>query len=103
MPTMANPYSTATAAANYLHEVGRHVAKWYAGITDSPSARLHDEHLVDEHRDEWAYCECIDDDVARDAPRMLLSWGYQGGPGGGSEASVFVYVYKVSASTCEDC
>ncbi|MBE7480593.1 MAG: hypothetical protein HS104_11505 [Polyangiaceae bacterium] len=100
---MASPYSIAIWAARKLHEQGRHASKWYAGITDHPPARLFDEHGVDEHRDLWAWVQCTSADVAREAERFLLAAGYQGGPGGGHDGSVFVYVYRITPDTCETC
>ena len=99
---MANPYSRPGDAADYLHDDDREHADWYAGITSDPEARLFDEHAVDQEGS-WAYAECLNDDVARGAEQLLLELGYQGGPGGGNESSVFVYVYETTVDTCEDC
>jgi hypothetical protein len=71
------------------------VDKWQAGITDDPQARLA-EHGVHPTRDAYEWVECKNDDVARDAEMMLLDAGYQGGPGGGSRRSRFLYVFKKS-------
>lgn len=100
---MASSYSIPIWAARKLHETSRHTGKWYAGITDHPPARLFDEHRVDEHRGFWAWVKCTSIDVARDAEHLLLDAGYQGGPGGGHDGSVFVYVYKITPYTCETC
>lgn len=93
---MAQPYERAIWAARYLDEPGRHRGKWRTGITDDPEVRLFTEHDVDPTRDDYAWVMCANDGVAREAERMLLDAGYDGGPGGGTGASRFVYVFKIS-------
>lgn len=87
---------------NFLDEAYRQRAGWYAGITNDPEARLFVEHRVDEDGDH-AWADCVDDSVAREAEKMLHDLGYEGGSGGGNEDSIYVYVYRITDDTCEDC
>lgn len=100
---MASSFRIAIEAARELHQQGRHTFRWYAGISDDPPARLFEEHGVDEQRGFYGWVRCTNIAVAREAERLLLGAGYQGGPGGGHDGSVFVYVYRITPDTCETC
>lgn len=89
-------------AASTIHTTLKGGAAYYAGITDNPQRRL-GEHQVDPANGKYSWAQCATDAISRDAERILHEIGYEGGTGGGDELSVFVYAYKITPATCEDC
>lgn len=79
--------------------VGR---EWYVGITDDPRSRLFNDHRVSETTGAWIYRDAGTINVARAVEQYLLDQGCDGGSGGGSTQSHFVYAYRRTASTNEN-
>ncbi len=73
---------------------------YYIGITNSKDTRL-GQHRVDQQNDIWMCEEAQTDQEARNIENFFIEKGMDGGPGGGNEDSVFVYVYKKTALTNE--
>lgn len=87
--------------------------KYYVGITDDPYRRLFTDHAVAKINDKcirelsdcaketknWIYLNVHSDAVARSVENYFLEKGLQGGPKGGSDASVWVYIFLLTNST----
>ena len=72
------------------------------GIAEDPQARLFDGHGVNKDVDYWIYRECITADAARRVELYVIAhYQTDGGSGGGSDASRFVYAYKKERHTRE--
>ena len=91
-----------------IAEIAAHVADrggtypdWYVGITEDPRRRLFTEHNVDEAGGHWIYRECDSAQSARAIEKHFLNLGMQGGPGGGDNDAVYVYVYRTTPETRE--
>lgn len=90
-----------TAIEEYRKKRGGQRSEWYAGIAKSPRDRLFSDHNVDEKNGNWKYVRCSTDDAARAAEKALLEAGYQGGDGGGSSDTKYVYAYRITKDTVE--
>jgi len=77
------------------------ISDFYVGITNDPDNRLFDEHNVDKRLGCWTYSEAINEQHAREAERLLIDQGMEGGSGGGDDSSTFVYCYKITSETQE--
>lgn len=68
---------------------------WYVGIASDPKRRLFNEHHVpvDDDDARRIFFEANSSECARDVEAELISLGFDGGPGGGDDATTFVYVY----------
>lgn len=83
----------------YLSKAG--VKKWsevYVGIAEDPKDRLFSDHKVKQNG-VWIYCQANSSDCAREVEQELLAKGAKGGPGGGSDNTIYVYAYKTEVYT----
>ena len=87
---------------SYITEWGGGIKKWYVGIAADPEDRLFDDHSVDKKKDAWIYCPASSSKIAREIEEHFLDKGADGGTGGGSKNTKFVYAYKISSRTNED-
>ncbi len=87
---------------HYICRTNTPPTEWYVGITEDVKVRLFKGHGVNKERDYWIYRECFTADAARRVERYFIT-NYQtdGGSGGGSDASRFVYAYKKERHTKE--
>jgi hypothetical protein len=86
----------------YINKGGSRMTDWYAGITDDPEKRLFTDHNVQRNGGSWIYRDAGTEDTARDVEQHLLDAGCDGGPGGGSGSSKYVYAYKKTSTTNEN-
>jgi len=86
----------------YIRRTNTSPVEWYVGIAIDAQARVFEEHGVNKDVDYWIYRECFSADAARRVERYFIT-NYQtdGGSGGGSDASRFVYAYKKERHTKE--
>ncbi len=86
----------------YIRRTNTPPAEWYVGIAEDAQARIFEGHGVNKDRDYWIYRECLSADAARRIEQYFTT-NYQtdGGSGGGSDASRFVYAYKKEFHTRE--
>jgi hypothetical protein len=75
---------------------------WHVGITEDPRNRLFSDHNVSEEDGAWIYEEGDSVDIARSVEQYFLEKGCDGGSGGGTSQSKFVYAYKKTANTNEN-
>jgi hypothetical protein len=81
---------------------GASPVSWYAGIAADPDERLFVNHHVRRQGDWWIFRKASSANEARAIEQQLLAVaGFQGGPGGGDNSTVFVYAYKVEGHTVE--
>ena len=74
-------------------------SSWYCGVTANVDQRLHEEHKVPRENYWFIVCQCENSNAARLVEDALLKQGCDGGPGGGSDQSVYVYAYLKSPIT----
>jgi hypothetical protein len=87
---------------NYMEKSGGAPAEWYVGIAAHPQRRLFDDHQVREENDAWICLDAKNHTIARYVEAHLtVNLGTAGGPGGGDEASSFVYAYRKTPRTRE--
>jgi hypothetical protein len=84
---------------DYASSQGYERAHWYVGIASDPEQRLFSDHNVDRDNGRWIYVEAVNNDHAREAERVLLNAGYDGGTGGGDGTTKHVYAFLKTAST----
>jgi len=74
--------------------------EWYTGIAEDPNERL-DEHGINrEEGDKWARREAASSDIAREIEIYFTeTLRTKGAKGGGSDATKFVYIYKMNDHT----
>ncbi|MEK7588090.1 MAG: hypothetical protein AAB457_04700 [Patescibacteria group bacterium] len=86
----------------YIRRTNTPLTEWYVGIAEDAQARVFEEHGVNKDVDYWIYRECFTVDAARRVEQYVIA-NYQtdGGSGGGSDASRFVYAYKKERHTRE--
>ncbi|MCT4587257.1 MAG: hypothetical protein N4A71_05500 [Carboxylicivirga sp.] len=82
-------------------DTGKYYSDYYAGIAEDAEDRLFSDHNVDKTNGYWIYWPASNDDIAREAEKMLLAKGMKGGLGGGSQATKFVYCYRITSNTKE--
>ncbi|MEK7118928.1 MAG: hypothetical protein AAB889_00225, partial [Patescibacteria group bacterium] len=84
----------------YIRRTNTPLTEWYVGIAEDAQARVFEEHGVNKDVDYWIYRECFTVDAARRVEQYVIA-NYQtdGGSGGGSDASRFVYAYKKERHT----
>ncbi len=86
----------------YINNNGGVYSAWYVGITSDYKQRLFTSHAVDERSGAWICCPCDSATGARNAERHFLErLMCKGGPGGGDDASSYIYAYKVTPGTFE--
>jgi len=56
---------------------------------------------VNENSGTWAYEKADSAAIARKVEKAYHDAGYQGGPGGGDNSTVYVYAYVITSSTAE--
>lgn len=84
---------------DYVRKNGGAYSQWYAGIAADPKKRLFDDHGVI-HNSLWIHSgDCGGSEAARVIEKYLLSKGFDGGDGGGSYDTRFVYAYRKTLST----
>ncbi len=102
MPTVAEKRTKEKTVYNYLvrhiNNNGGIFTDWYCGITDDIERRLFDEHNVSKNS-KYNYRKCHVSNSARKVEKALLEKGCAGGDGGGSDKSVYVYVYRITPNT----
>ena len=84
--------------------VARGIRNWdevYVGIADDVEKRLFTDHRVEKDGGIWIYRQANSSDCAREVEKDLLDQGAQGGPGGGSDETNYVYAYKIEPYTKE--
>ena len=86
----------------YIRKTNTSFTEWYVGIAEDAQERLFEGHGVKKDQDYWIYRECLSVDAARRVEQYVIT-NYQtdGGSGGGSDASRFVYAYKKEFHTRE--
>lgn len=86
----------------YMSKNGGNWYDWYVGVAKDPIQRLFSDHNVIEHGGIWIYSQHTGSDtVARAVEQYFLNQGCDGGSGGGSNSSCFVYAYMKSRDTNE--
>jgi len=100
---MAVAQKTARQTINdHIKSRGGSYSEWYVGIASEPRHRLFVEHNVDETNDKWIYHRCQSSAEARQVEEFFLNnLGTDGGPGGGDQATKYVYAYRKTRSTKE--
>jgi len=78
---------------NYMREHPHPNKDWYVGIASSARDRLFNDHNVAEQGGTWIFRKAVSADVAREVEKAYLDAGYDGGPGGGDDSSMYVYAY----------
>ncbi len=87
----------------YMHQHGGQWRDWYVGVASDPKDRLFNNHNVVEQGGVWIHSgNTGTETVARADERHFLDQGCDGGPGGGSYLTKFVYAYKKTAYTNEN-
>lgn len=99
-----NPMSTAKEVYDHLNGYltkfpNTKASDWYAGIATDARDRLFNAHQVNEQNDAWAYATADSNAIAREVEGAYHDAGYDGGPGGGDNATRAVYVYLKTRST----
>ncbi len=94
--------AVANDIVGYIRRTNTPRTEWYVGIAEDAQSRLFEGHGVNKDVDYWIYRECFSADAARRVERYFIT-NYQtdGGSGGGSDASRFVYAYKKERHTKE--
>ena len=87
----------------YVANNGNDPSVWYAGVAEDAEDRLFQDHNVTKEGGAWIYRIAVSRDVADRIEKYLTdTLKMKGGPGGGSEKSVYVYAYKITATTKEN-
>jgi hypothetical protein len=84
---------------DYVRKNGGAYSQWYAGIAATPKKRLFDDHRVLENGIWIHSADCGGSEAAREVEKYLLSIGFDGGDGGGSYDTRFIYAYKKTLSS----
>ena len=86
----------------YIRRTNTPLTEWYVGIAEDAQAAVFEGHGVNKDMDYWIYRECFTADAARRVEQYLVvNYQTDGGSGGGSDASRFVYAYKKEPHTRE--
>ena len=85
---------------DHIASRGGAYSEWYTGIAEDPNKRL-DEHGVNRKEgDKWAHREAASSNIAREIETYFTdTLGTDRNPGGGSDATKSVYVYKKNNHT----
>jgi len=85
---------------DHITSRGGAYSDWYTGIAEDPKKRLDEHGVKRDSDDKWAHREAASSDIAREIEiyftDILVT---DGNPGGGSDATKFVYIYKKNAHT----
>lgn len=81
--------------------LSRQRSEWYVGIAEDAKQRLFNDHAVPERETPWIHRKADSETVAREAEKALHDLGYDGGPGGGSSKTLYVYAYLKTSKTVE--
>ena len=85
--------------AAYIKEQGGGYPAWYCGIASDWEDRLFNQHKVPK-KNHWRITkQCHNNNDARIVETALHELDCDGGPGGGDEATVYVYAYLKSSIT----
>lgn len=94
--------SVVSDIVGYIRKTNTPLTEWYVGIAIDAQARLFEGHGVNKDVDYWIYRECFTADAARRVEQyFIINCQTDGGSGGGSDASRFVYAYKKERHTRE--
>ena len=75
-------------------------SEWYTGIAEDAEKRLDEHGVKRKEGDKWAQREATSSDTAREIETHFTeTLGTEGAPGGGTDASKFVYIYKKNNHT----
>lgn len=79
----------------YIKEKGGAYSQWYCGIAADWEDRLFKGHQIPSKAYQWWKVpgKCVNNTAARNAEDALHKLGCDGGPGGGDEATVYIYTY----------
>ena len=86
---------------NHIADRGGEYSDWYTGIAENPKERL-DQHNVnrDKGGDWWAHRISDSKEIAEEIEDYFVNTlGTAGAPGGGTDATKSVYIYKKSTNT----
>lgn len=86
---------------DHITNRGGAYSEWYTGIAEDSKKRL-DEHKVNRNKDGdmWAYREADSSDIARETETYFTeTLKTDGAPGGGTNATKTVYIYKKNDHT----
>ena len=85
----------------YIKEKGGAYPQWYCGIAADWEDRLFNGHKIPNRAYEWWIVppKCFSNAAAREAEDALHKIGCDGAPGGGDEATVYVYAYLKGSMT----
>ncbi len=84
----------------YMAKTGGASRDWYVGIAADPKDRLFNDTAVREQGDAWIYDDAGSSAVARQVEKHFIEvLGTDGGDGGGSVATRYVYAYKKAYHT----
>jgi len=86
----------------HVHSQGGKYPEWYCGIASDAKDRLFNGHNVSEKYGHWIFRNFGSSEVARSVEKYFIeSLGFDGGSGGGSLSTVFVYAYRKTIDTVE--
>lgn len=77
----------------HIEKQGGSHSKWYCGIASDWEDRLFSDHQVPRENHWRIALQCHNSQAARNVEDELHKLGCDGGPGGGDEATVYVYAY----------
>lgn len=93
--------NTISDFTQYIQKNGGAWLDWYVGVTDDPRTRLFSAHNVSEASGAWIHRN-VGTETARATEKYFLDQGCDGGAGGGTNMSKFVYAYKKTTVTKEN-
>lgn len=86
----------------HIKKEGSSYNNWYVGIAKDPNDRLFNDHNVQKENAWWIFRNALSDTIAREIETFFLEKkGTQGGSGGGSKDTCFVYAYRITNNTIE--
>lgn len=96
-------------AEEIIKEINAHLMKshkeyysdFYVGITNDIERRLFVEHNVKKDNHWYIYQAAIDKSEAQTVEEYFINKGMKGDTGGGTDDSIYVYCYEITASTNE--
>jgi hypothetical protein len=90
-----------------IQEISAHIqncgpasrSEWYVGIAYDPHQSLFTRHSVHPQNDSWIYRLAANDNEARAIESYFVAQGFDGGPGGGSSNTRYVYAFRKTRTT----